>query len=64
VQCGVSLCYGDTFDVLLRSRWRSLIVCIGRLTALVGMLAGLAVAIVALGRGRLVVSRRWDRAAR
>ena len=49
---------GDEFDVRLHGRWRSLIVCIGRLTALVGALTGLLVAIGELGRGRLVVSRQ------
>jgi len=41
---------GEEFDVRLRGRWRSLIVCIGRLTALVGAATGLLVAIGELGR--------------
>jgi hypothetical protein len=38
------------FDVRLHGRWRSLIGLVGRLTALAGVMTGLAVAIVALGR--------------
>jgi hypothetical protein len=40
---------GDEFDVRLHGRWRSLIVCIGQLTVLVGAVTGLVVAIGELG---------------
>ena len=41
---------GDEFDVRLHGRWRSMIVFIGQVTALVGAVTGLMVATVELGR--------------